>query len=44
MGKKSYFNPVDLKVDFPAVENELLASWNKNGIVKKYLSRNKNSK
>ncbi len=44
MGKKSYFNPVDLKVDFPAVENELLASWNKNGIVKKYLSHNKNSK
>jgi isoleucyl-tRNA synthetase len=40
---KLYFEPVDLKVNFPELEKELLADWNKKGIVKKYLSKNKNS-
>jgi len=40
---KVYFEPVDLKVDFPKLERELLADWDKKGIVKKYLARNKNS-
>ncbi len=41
---KPYFEPVDLKVDFPGLEKKLLADWDKNGLVKKYLNRNKNSK
>jgi len=40
---KVYFEPVDLKVDFPKLERELLADWDKRGIVKKYLARNKSS-
>lgn len=35
---------MDLKVDFPAMEKKLLRQWYENGTVKKYLSRNKNSK
>jgi isoleucyl-tRNA synthetase len=41
---KTFFDPVDLKVDFPALEKTLLKSWDKEGVVKKYLSRNKSSK
>jgi len=41
---KPFFNEVDLKVDFPAMERRLLKNWYKKGIVKKYLQKNKNSK
>ena len=41
---RTYFEPVDTKVDFPSAEKELLKSWEKNGVVKKYLNRNKKSK
>lgn len=41
---KGYFEPVDLQVDFPKMENGLLAAWEKKGLVKKYLNKNKNSK
>lgn len=37
---KTYFEEVDLKVDFPALERKLLKSWYKDGIVKKYLKKN----
>jgi isoleucyl-tRNA synthetase len=40
----TYFEPVDPKVDFPSAEKKLLNSWKKNGVVKKYLSRNNKSK
>lgn len=42
--RKAYFEPVEPKVDFPEMERKLLAKWYKSGLVKKYLSRNKNSK
>ncbi|KKQ91731.1 MAG: Isoleucyl-tRNA synthetase [Microgenomates group bacterium GW2011_GWC1_39_7b] len=42
--KKPYFEPVDLAVDFPKMEKRLLGTWTKNGIVKKYLQKNSNSK
>ncbi len=41
---KIYFDLVDLKADFPALERKLVAEWYKKGLVKKYLARNKNSK
>ena len=41
---RPYFNPVDLKVNFPEMERKLLKDWDENGIVKKYLNRNKRSK
>jgi isoleucyl-tRNA synthetase len=41
---KPFFNEVDLKANFPAMENQLLKDWYKKGIVKKYLQKNKNSK
>ena len=34
------FEPVNSKVDFPALEGEVLDWWEKNGIVDKYLKRN----
>ena len=34
------FDPVSSKADFPALEREILAFWEENGIVEKYLSRN----
>lgn len=43
MAKKVFFDPVDPKVDFPAMERVLLEDWYKKGIVKKYLNKNKNS-
>jgi len=36
----SSFKPVDLKVDFPLLERELLKYWYEKGIVEKYLHRN----
>ena len=44
MAKKPFFDPVDQQVNFPELEKVLLEKWYKNGIVKKYLARNKNSK
>ena len=41
---KPFFNEVNTKPDFPEMEKELLDWWYKKGIVKKYLSKNKNSK
>lgn len=41
---KGYFEPVESNVDFPSMENRLLGSWEKKGIVRKYLQKNKNSK
>src|SRR3989344_9445635 len=43
-GKNGHFKPVDPKQDFVAMEKRLLDYWYKNGIVKKYLERNRNSK
>ncbi len=44
MAKKPFFDPVETQVNFPELEKVLLKKWYKNGIVKKYLARNKNSK
>lgn len=41
---KPYFDPVDPKPDFPAMEKKLLDWWYKEGIVKKYLHRNDSAK
>ncbi len=41
---KTHFEPVDLKVNFPELEKELLIAWEKEGTVEKYLARNKSSK
>lgn len=37
---KTTFKPVDLKVDFPAMEKDLITHWYSSGIVEKYLHRN----
>lgn len=37
------FKPVSPKVDFPAMERELLKEWYNKGIVEKYLKRNEKS-
>ena len=42
--KKDYFKSIDPKPDFPALERELLEHWYKDGIVDKYLNKNKKSK
>ena len=42
--KKPYFDSIDPKPDFPKMERELLDHWYKDGIVDKYLNKNKNSK
>lgn len=42
--KKAYFDSVDPKPDFPKMERELLDHWYKDGIVDKYLNKNKTSK
>jgi isoleucyl-tRNA synthetase len=45
MAKKSkFFEEVDPKVDFPKEEKKLLKKWEKTGLIKKYLNKNKNSK
>jgi len=41
---KNYFKPVDLQVNFPELEKEILVEWEKKRVVKKYLSRNSHSK
>jgi len=40
---KKYFEPVDLSVSFPELEEKLLDFWYKKQIVKKYLRKNRNS-
>jgi isoleucyl-tRNA synthetase len=42
--KKKYFDEVDLKVNFPSMEQELQNHWYKSGIVEKYLHKNDNAK
>src|SRR3989338_8869656 len=44
MAKSGKFKPVDPKQDFVAMEKRLLDYWYKNGITKKYLKKNQNSK
>lgn len=39
----SSFKPVDIKVDFPSLERDLLKQWYEKGIVEKYLHRNDTS-
>lgn len=41
---KPYFNSIDPKPDFPKMERELLEHWYSDGIVDKYLNKNKTSK
>lgn len=41
---KNYFEPVDLKIDFPLSERKQLEQWYKNGVVAKYLHRNDSAK
>ncbi|KKS00674.1 MAG: Isoleucyl-tRNA synthetase, partial [Microgenomates group bacterium GW2011_GWC1_41_20] len=41
---KNYFDPVDLQVNFPELEKEILAKWDKKKVVKKYLNRNSHAK
>jgi isoleucyl-tRNA synthetase len=41
---KPFFEPVDPKVDFPSAEKKLFNDWNEQGVVKKYLNRNRRSK
>ena len=38
------FKPVDLKIDFPAMERRILDWWYSSGLVNKYLHRNDSSK
>lgn len=40
----SYFNPVDLHINFPKEEEKLLTDWSDKGIVEKYMSKNNASK
>ena len=39
----SMFKPVSSKVDFPALERDILAWWKENGIPAKYMARNERS-
>ncbi len=41
---KKYFDEVDLKVNFPQMEEELQKHWYKDGIVNKYLHKNDDKK
>ncbi len=41
--KKPYFDPVNPQENFPAMEKKLLDYWYQEGIVKKYLEKNKSS-
>lgn len=43
MPKKPYFDPVNPKEDFPALEKRLLKYWYEAGIVNKYLTKNNSS-
>ncbi len=42
--KKPHFDPVDPRVNFPQMEEEVLKYWNENKIFEKSLDKNKNSK
>jgi len=44
MKDKYYFEKVDLRINFPSKEKEILEYWKKKDILKKYLVKNKNSK
>ncbi len=44
MTKKPYFKNVDLRADFPELEELLVKNWYANGTVAKYLTKNNNSK
>ncbi len=41
---KPHFDAVEPQVNFPEAEKKLLASWQKKGLVKKYLAKNAKSK
>lgn len=41
--KKETFNPVSAKVDFPAMERDMLAWWDETNVVEDYLTRNDGS-
>lgn len=41
MKAKRYFDEVDVRINFPQLEESVLKGWNKNGVVKKYLNKNK---
>ena len=41
MSKKAKFKPVDPKQDFVEMEKKLLEYWQSEGIVEKYLKKNK---
>lgn len=43
MSNKDYFENINPNPDFPAMEREILEHWYKDGIVTKYLNKNKNS-
>src|SRR3972149_7858484 len=43
MAKKTFFNEVDPKPDFPKLEKDLLEKWNKEKTVERYLHKNENS-
>src|SRR4030043_1202937 len=40
---KSYFEPIDQKVDFPSLEKKILEEWEKDNLQEKYLSKNSQS-
>lgn len=40
---KTFFKAVDLKINFPEAEKKLLDSWYKDGLVNRYLGRNRTS-
>jgi isoleucyl-tRNA synthetase len=42
--KKSYFDPVDPKVDFPKMEDDLVKYWKENKIFEKSVEKNPSSK
>ena len=37
------FKPVDPKINFAELEQQIIAEWQKSGLVKKYLEKNKSS-
>ncbi len=41
---KNYFEPVDPRVNFPKLEEEVLASWEKNKVFEKSVEKNKDGK
>ena len=41
---KNYFDEVDIKVNFPELEEKLLKHWEKSSVIKRYITKNKTSK